>query len=72
MKCLAIKIFARNNSQLKKYNCNFTHSYSRKILVAISSYIIFQWFFCNRNSRKLQKRSGWEMEPVLVMHGNES
>ena len=41
MNCLAIKIFY--NSQFKKYNCNSTHSYNRKIWVGIPSYIIFLW-----------------------------
>ena len=43
MKCLAIKITASNfyNSQFKKYNCNSTHSYNRKIWVNIPSYIVF-------------------------------
>ena len=30
------------NSQFKKYNCN-SHSYNRKILVDVPSYIIFAW-----------------------------
>ena len=36
-RCLSIKIFAWNffHSQFKKCNCNFTHSYNRKIWVDI-------------------------------------
>ena len=51
MTCLAIKIFAWNfcNSQFKKYNCNSTHSYNRKIWVDIPSYIIFLWFIAILN-----------------------
>ena len=32
------------NSQFKKYNCNSTHSYNRKIWVDIPSFIIFLCF----------------------------
>ena len=40
-KCLVGDIFV--NSQFKKYNCNSTHSYNRKIWVDIPSCIIFPW-----------------------------
>ena len=38
------------NSQFKKYNCNSTHSYNRKIWVDIPSYIIFPYFAKSKNS----------------------
>ena len=42
------------NSQLKNYNCNSTHSYNRKILLVIPSYIIFPWCYCYKNFKNDQ------------------
>ena len=47
MKCLAIKILHEifYNSQLKKYNCNSTHSYTRK---SESTFLLILYFHGSR------------------------
>ena len=57
MKCLAIKFLHEffYNSQFKKFNCNSTHNYNRKIWVDIPSYIIFPCSECVISEKSLAK-----------------